>query len=393
MDSMASGERPRAVVIGAGIGGLAVTAGLCQAGWNVRTFERAESLEPVGAGLGLEPNGLRALDALGVGDAMRAGAAGQELGIRRPDGRWLLRSTNGRMLEERFGDPVILVPRARLIDALAGLIPSGVLSLSAEVTSVSADGRVGTPDGPVDADLVVAADGIGSAARAALLPGHPGLVYSGHTTWRFITPAGDGPAPAMSETWGRGAVFGIHPMAGGQVYCYGAAPAPRGATAPGGDELALLKEIFGGWHDEVRAMLDLVSPSAVLRTDVSELAAPLPSFRAGRVAFLGDSAHPMTPHLGQGACQALEDAVTLARFAAGADRAGVPAVLDRYSAARMPRTRMIVKRSHQASVMYGWTSPLAVALRDGVVGLVGKVAPNAAVAGIAPVLDWRPPAA
>lgn len=393
MDAMTSGGRPKAVVIGAGIGGLAITAGLCAAGWDVSAFERSQSLEPVGAGLGLAPNGLRALDALGAGDALRAGSVGQEVGMRRPDGRWLIRSTTGRMLEERFGDPIILVPRSRLIDTLSALIPPGVLSLSAPVTSVSAEGRVETPDGPVDADLVVAADGIGSAARDALFPGHPGLRYSGTTTWRFITPVLDRPAPAMSETWGPGMTFGIMPMAGGRVYCYGAAPAPRGQSAPGGDELALLRELFGGWHSDVGAMLDLASPPDVLRTDVSELAAPLPSFRAGRVAFLGDAAHPMTPHLGQGACQALEDAVTLARFAAGASRSGVPSVLDRYSAARRPRAQMVVKRSHQASVLYGWTSPLAVALRDGIVGLVGKIAPDAAVAGVAPVLDWFPPAA
>jgi 2-polyprenyl-6-methoxyphenol hydroxylase-like FAD-dependent oxidoreductase len=312
--------------------------------------------------------------------------------MRRPDGRWLIRSTTGRMLEEKFGDPIILVPRARLVDALAGLIPDGVLSLSTGVASVTADGRVTLADGDsLDADLVVAADGIGSATRAALFPEHPGVTYSGVTTWRFITPVLDGPAPAMSETWGRGTTFGIMPMAGGRVYCYGAAPAPFGAAAADGDEAALLRELFGGWHTEVGAMLDLASPSNVLRTDVSELAAPLPSYRAGRVAFLGDAAHPMTPHLGQGACQALEDAVTLARFAAGAARSGVPAVLDRYSAARLPRTRMIVKRSHQASALYSWQSPLAVGLRDGFVGLVGKIAPDAAVRGVVPVLDWHPP--
>lgn len=381
-------------MIGAGIGGLAATAGLCAAGWDVTAFERAQSLEPVGAGLALAPNGLRALDALGAGDRLRSGAIDQELGMRRPDGRWLIRSASGRLLEDRFGDPIIVVPRARLIDALAGLIPFGVLSLSAEVRSVSAEGKIVTEAGEeIEADLVVAADGIGSAARAALFPDHPGLTYTGFTTWRFITPVLDAAPPAMSETWGRGTTFGVIPMAGGRVYCYGAAPAPRGARAPGGDELALLKELFAGWHEDVGAMLAVVTPSDVLRVDVSELAEPLPSFRAGRVAFLGDAAHPMTPHLGQGACQALEDAVTLARFAAGAGRSSVPEVLDRYSAARMPRARMIVKRSHQASVMYNWTSPLAVTLRDGLVGLVGKIAPNAAAAGVAPILDWHPPAA
>src|SRR6202451_4347721 len=128
--------RARAVVIGAGIGGLAAGVGLRQAGWHVTVCERAASLEPVGAGLALAPNGLRALDAIGAGDDLRALAVPQELGARRPDGRWLLRSTSGQMVADRFGDSVTLVPRAALIDALASRVPDGVISLGTEVTRV-----------------------------------------------------------------------------------------------------------------------------------------------------------------------------------------------------------------------------------------------------------------
>ena len=117
--------RARAVVIGAGIGGLAAAAGLCSAGWDVTACERAASLEPAGAGLALAPNGLRALDSIGAGDALRALAVPQELGIRRSDGRWLIRSTTGQMVPDRFGDPVILLPRAAVIDALAAAFPAG----------------------------------------------------------------------------------------------------------------------------------------------------------------------------------------------------------------------------------------------------------------------------
>jgi 2-polyprenyl-6-methoxyphenol hydroxylase-like FAD-dependent oxidoreductase len=113
------------VVIGAGIGGLAATVGLCSAGWDVTACERAASLEPVGAALGLAPNGLRALDAIGAGASLRTLAVPQELGIRRSDGRWLVRSTTGRMIVDRFGDPIILLPRAAVIDALAARVPAG----------------------------------------------------------------------------------------------------------------------------------------------------------------------------------------------------------------------------------------------------------------------------
>jgi 2-polyprenyl-6-methoxyphenol hydroxylase-like FAD-dependent oxidoreductase len=116
--------RARAVVIGAGIGGLAAAAGLRLVGWHVTVCERAASLEPVGAALALAPNGLRALDAIGAGDGLRGLAVPQELGIRRSDGRWLIRSTTGRMISDRFGDPVILLARAAVIDALEPASPA-----------------------------------------------------------------------------------------------------------------------------------------------------------------------------------------------------------------------------------------------------------------------------
>ena len=222
------------MVIGAGIGGLAAAAGLCAAGWDVTACERAGSLEPVGVALALAPNGLRALDAIGAGDALRALAVPQELGIRRCDGRWLMRSTTGRMVSDRFGDPVILLPRAAVVDALAARVPGGVLCLATEVTSVESGGkaaaRVATTAGELDADLVVAADGIGSASRSALFPGHPGLRYAGFTTWRLLTGPVTGQVP-MAESWGRGTVFGVMPLADGRVYCYAAAPADP-ARAP-----------------------------------------------------------------------------------------------------------------------------------------------------------------
>src|ERR1700691_1602804 len=189
--------RRRAVVIGAGIGGLAAAAGLCSAGWDVTACERTASHEPVGAGLSLAPNGLRALDVVGAGDALRALAVPQELGIRRSDGQWLMRSSTGQMVSDRFGDPVILVPRAALIDALVARIPDGVLSAGTEVTSVEpgekAAALVATTAGELEADLVVAADGIGSATRPALFPGHPGLRYAGVTTWQLLVRPVTGP--------------------------------------------------------------------------------------------------------------------------------------------------------------------------------------------------------
>ncbi len=398
------------MVIGAGIGGLAAAAGLCAAGWEVTACERAASLEPVGVALALAPNGLRALDAIGAGDALRGLAVPQEVGIRRWDGRWLMRSTTGRMISDRFGDPVMLVTRAAVIDALAARIPAGVLRLATAVTSVepgsgcgsgsgsgsgsggatAAAARVSTTAGDLDADLVVAADGIGSAARSALFPDHPGLRYAGFTTWRLLTGPVTGPVP-MAESWGRGTVFGVMPLADGRVYCYAAAPADPGVRAP--DELAELVRLFGGWHEPIPELLAAARPGDVLRHDVAELAAPLPAFHRGRVALLGDAAHPMTPNLGQGACQALEDAVVIARLAAGAEPDAVSAMLARYTALRVARTTDVVRWSRRAATMTTWTSPSAVAFRNTVARLTGRLAPGAALRGLAAIYDWSPPSA
>jgi 2-polyprenyl-6-methoxyphenol hydroxylase-like FAD-dependent oxidoreductase len=384
---------PRAVVIGAGIGGLAAAASLHAVGWDVIVCERAAAVEAAGAGLALAPNGLRALDTIGVGDAVRAHAVSQEMGIRSPDGRWLLRSRTERMVISRFGDPVILLPRAQVIEALLSRVPGQALALSTEVTSVmpggSAAARVATTTGELDAELVVAADGIGSATRAALFPGHPGLRYAGFTTWRLLTGQAARPLP-MAETWGRGTVFGVMPLPDGRVYCYAAAPAAQGARS--GDELAELVRLFGSWHEPIPGLLASVAPSAVLRHDVAELATPLPSFHHGRVALLGDAAHPMAPNLGQGACQALEDAVVLSRLAADAGADDMPAVLASYTATRLPRTTDVVRWSHRAARMTTWTARPAVAARNTAVGLLGKLAPGAALRGLGPIYDWQPPA-
>jgi 2-polyprenyl-6-methoxyphenol hydroxylase-like FAD-dependent oxidoreductase len=385
--------RARAVVIGAGIGGLAAAAGLCSAGWDVTACERAAALEPVGAGLSLGPNGLRALDVFGAGDALRALAVPQELGIRRSDGRWLMRSATGHMVTDRFGDPVILVLRAAVIDALAARVPDGVLSLGTEVTSVEPGGvapaLVSTTAGELEADLVVAADGIRSATRTALFPGHPGLRYTGFTTWQLLAGPVSGPVP-MAESWGRGAVFGVNPLSDGRVYCYAAAPAASGARA--GDELAELVRLFGTWHEPIPALLAAARPQDVIRRDVAELAAPLPSFHRGRTVLLGDAAHPMTPNLGQGACQALEDAAVLTRLAAGTEPDAVPAMLGSYTAARLPRTTDVVRWSRRAGRMATRTSPPAVAMRNTLTSLAGKLAKGAALRSLTPVYGWQPPA-
>jgi 2-polyprenyl-6-methoxyphenol hydroxylase-like FAD-dependent oxidoreductase len=386
------GSSARAVVIGAGIGGLATAVGLQQAGWQVTVCERAAALEPVGAGLGVSPNGLRALDVLGAGDEIRRLAIAQEPGFRRRDGRWLARDA-GQMFAARFGDPVVLLTRAALIETLLGRVAGPAIRMSTPVTAADPGGEgspalVTTPAGDLAADLVVAADGIRSATRAALFPG-AALRYAGFTTWRLLTGPVSGPLP-MAESWGRGTVFGVMPLSDGRVYCYALAPAAPGTRHR--DELAELARLFGDWHEPIPGLLRAAHPEQVLHHDVEELARPLPAFHRGRVALLGDAAHPMTPNLGQGGCQALEDAAVIARLAAGADPGAVPQILASYTRTRLPRTTDVARRSRRVAAMATWTAPPAVAARNAVALAVGTLMPGAALRGLAPVLDWRPPA-
>ena len=118
-----------------------------------------------------------------------------------------------------------------------------------------------------------------------------------------------------------------------------------------------------------------------------------PSFHCGRIALLGDAAHPMTPNLGQGACQALEDAAVLARLAAGTEPDTVGGMLARYTSARLPRTTNVVRWSRRAATMTTWAWPPAVAFRNTAMRLTGALAPEAALRGLVPIYGWQPPTA
>ena len=371
----------RAIVIGAGVGGLAAGVALQRRGWDVTVLERAAALENVGTGLAVQPNALKALDALNLGAPIRAMAALQgEAGISRPDGRWLTR-TDAARAEARFGDPTVVVLRPALIGLLADALEPGTLRTGVTATDVDPEaGRVVTADGTLDGDLVVAADGINSAVRGKLFPEHPGPEYAGVTSWRLVVPHPGGTVRPM-EMWGRGTVFGISVLGDGRVYCYATAPAAPGGRAA--DEKAELLRHFGRFAEPVPQLIR--SAEHVLRTDIRCLARPLEHFHSGRVALLGDAAHAMTPNLGQGACQALEDALVLA---ANADR---PAGLGVYSAARVPRTTAVAAASRRISRMTQLTNPAAVWARDTGMTLAGRLGPDLVLRQMDPVLGWQPP--
>ena len=386
----------RAVVIGAGIGGLTAAVALRRHGWRVTVLERAASLEPVGAGIALAPNALKALDSIGLGPGVRAMAAIQGSGgVRRPDGTWLVR-TDLAAIESRFGWPLIIAARPELIELLAAQLPADAVRTACPVLGVT-PGDPGDPQRPATvrteggdlvAEIVVAADGINSQTRVTLFPSCPGPHYAGFTTWRFIAPAPREPFEP-SETWGRGEIFGIVPLTGGRLYCYATANLPRGLAHP--DEHAELVRRFGTWHAPIPEALDSVPADAVLHNDALWLAKPLTVYHSGRVALLGDAAHAMTPNLGQGGCQAIEDAVVLAHRLSGPE-VQVGAALAAYTADRLPRTGKIAKQSARTGKFQQWSSGPAVALREGAIRLTGRLGSGLLLRQMAELGDWTPPA-
>ncbi|WP_214416119.1 FAD-dependent monooxygenase [Sphaerisporangium fuscum] len=377
-----------AVVIGGGIGGLTAAIALGQKGWSVTLCERARSLEPIGSGLAIAPNALRALQTIGVGDEVRKLAALEGgTGLRAPDGRWFMH-TDAATAQARFGEPIVVLLRPALVELLAARLAPDTLRLGTTVHAVDpGTGRVSTDDGDLDADLIVAADGIHSAVRRALFPAHPAPVHSGVTSWRVVVPR-----PEMdlrgSETWGAGTVFGIMPLAGDLVYCYATATLDRSGPK-GGDQRDELLRLFGDWHDPIPRLLAAARPDGILRHDVFSSARPLPAFHQGRVALLGDAAHAMTPNMGQGACQAIEDAVVLAHVMEGGGTAGRLAA---YTDARLPRTTKIVESSWNICRVTRWTNPLAVWARETLMSLAGRLPEELMLRRLDDVLSWRPPA-
>jgi len=192
----------------------------------------------------------------------------------------------------------------------------------------------------------------------------------------------EAPSP-LGELWGRGLVFGIAALARDLMYCYATAPAPEGATAP--DERSELARLFAGWADPIPRLIESATPDRLIRTDLHCLGTPPPAYHRGRIALLGDAAHAMTPHLGQGACQAIEDAMVLAHVAAGSGD------LAEYTAVRRPRATAIARRSRSIGRLATWSNPVAIAVRDFALATAARLAPNASAGRFDAVFGWRPP--
>lgn len=379
-------------VIGAGIGGLCAAIGLQRAGARVEVFERAAAARVAGSGLSVFGNGIAALDALGVGDRFRAATDGAatllRAGQRRPDGTWLTTVPPAGVASLR------IVRRTDLHELLMSALEPETVRWAIPIVTASDDAVLTFSDGRRERyDLVVAADGIRSAVRAGW-PGDPGIRYSGYSTWRGITEYPVDLGGAAGETWGDGLRFGLAPLPDGRVYWFAVASLPADAAVA--DEFAEVVRLFGRWHDPIPALLAATDPAGVFRLPIEDLAGPAPTFRRGRVVLLGDAAHAMTPDLGQGGGQAMEDAATLAALLApvaaepAPDPARLDAALDRYDVERRRRTQPIARRARLLGAIAHGRGPVRIALRNAMLRMMpGSVL----VRQVRALQSWRPPSA
>ena len=340
--------------MGGGVGGLAAAIALRKAGRDVVVFERAEA-RPQGAALILWSNAIKALRRLGLADAVCAiSGAVTSTEVRTASGE-LLSTLPIAEWSERSGGPTVVTPRPGLIDALRGALPDGVVRTGVAFTAYEqrvrgvvarfADGSEEELDG------LLGADGLHSRVRAQLHGDHAPRA-SDHDAWVGIAPVR--PAGVVDgvtvATIGRGPRFWTAPLPGGQTFWYATHRRRNDALAT-----------FASWHAPIRELIEATPADRIIRTQICDRV-PIARWGDRAVTLLGDAAHPSTPDLGQGACQALESAVALADAVAASP--SIERAFRAYEQLRAARTATISRLCWLTATNSTVESPALCAVRD-----------------------------
>ncbi len=350
----------KAIVIGAGIGGLTTGIALRQAGYEVEIYDRVRDLRPIGSGISLWSNGVKVLNHLGLGRQLAAiGGQMNYMEYRHLSGN-ILNHISLQPLVEEVGQRPYPVTRRDLQNVLLEAFASmggkltlgskciGILEGFSNVTAKFEDGST------VSGDLLVAADGVRSLLRQYILGESIEPQYAGYVNWNGLVPISSELAPA--DTWsiyvGENKRASMMPVAGDRFYFFFDVPLPRGTANQVDNYKKELREHFQGWAKPVQLLIDRLDPESIARVEIHDVG-PISKMAKGRVALLGDAAHATCPDLGQGGCQAIEDSWVLANYLISTNL-GVPDALRRYESERKIRTTEIVNKArNRAETIHG----------------------------------------
>ena len=354
-------SRPNVVVIGGGIGGLFAANALIEQGLRVSVYEQASALGEIGAGVYVTPNAVRQLERVGLGPAVEKWGARVGAGscYFRHDGTWIapVQVADASGWNANFG-----MHRADFVNFLAANLPVGIVHTGHRAVGFEQTGdtaRVKFANGTtVEADVVVAADGIHSELRPYVFaPSRP--VFHGTISYRGLIARErllDWPMDRWQMWVGPSRHFLVFPVRHGTMVNYvGFVPADEEMkeswSAPG--DPAVLRSAFEGWDPRIGTLLEQVDKTFRWALYDRE---PLPTWTKGRLTLLGDAAHPMLPHLGQGANQSIEDGMALATILAQVNTAAVPAALLAYERLRRERVAQVQLGARQNGLRVDSTS-------------------------------------
>ncbi|MEU3407381.1 FAD-dependent monooxygenase [Streptomyces sp. NPDC006670] len=362
-------DRRKALVLGAGIGGLTAAIALREAGLDVEVHERAGELRAAGSGLSVMSNAVGALNSLGVGiDLEKRGEALRSYQVKTATGR-LIREFPFPEIIGRLGVPSVLITRADLQQSLLEAAQGIPIRLGAAATGFETDGvpgggvRLSFDDGSTaEGDVLIGADGFHSVVRRQLV-GPEDSQDSGYVCWLAVVPFSHPRFTPGSVThfWGSGKRFGLVDMGGGRLYWWGTKNMPAELSRDWKGGKAEILHCYEGWADEVRQAV-IATPEESIIAVPSRDRAFLERWGRGPVTLLGDAAHPMLTSLGQGSGMAIEDAVVLGRALRGAS--DLPRALRRYEDERRERTRGMVAASRGISTFEQSEDPIRRPVRD-----------------------------
>lgn len=356
----------KVIIIGGGIGGLCTAIALQQQGIEVKIYEMTQTLRPVGAGIGLAANAMKGLEKIGVAkDVLNAGMCLSALQMKDEKGK-IISNQDTSSLGTQYGENNVVIHRAELHEILVQQLKEGTLCLGKRCDNIEqrkAKVYASFSDGEKDdADLLIAADGIHSVVRSQLIS-YSKPRYAGYTCWRAVieNPGVMLDTSVSSETWAPQGRIGMTALPNNRIYWYCCIKANRKEEAMRLMTPKKLANYFRGVHEPVEVVLKATKFEQLIWNDIADIK-PLSRFVFDRVVLLGDAAHATTPNMGQGACQAIEDAVVLADCLIC--QSNLDTALALYEKRRVRRTAKVIRLSRLLGNISQWKHPISRSLRN-----------------------------